>query len=264
MNESNASIATPPARSIGMVDVMRAFLGCRDNLLFVIPCATLIGIGLATGPRWTDVLWFAFGWLVFLPQEWLTHVYILHWRGIKSETSYRWMYRLHYGHHDFPKRDDLMYMPLWLTVPTTVFNLVFFLWFADDLRDSLAAFSGALLGYIVFEWAHLLCHVPIIPKSAMWRKIRDRHLAHHYVNERHWYSVSPPAQFIDSLFGTGGQRQEVEKTGTGRLLLENLDNDWVQRARERFAARSSGDPTQSLIWVRHAELKKAVSPGTVE
>lgn len=256
--DSGYSQGRVPARAgIGWGDAAFAFLRCRDNLAFVLLCASLVATGLASGPRWSDPGWFLLGWLLFLPQEWLTHVYVLHWTRIGSERGYRWMYRLHYGHHDFPRRDDLMYMPPWLTVPMTLANLAMFLWLCDSTRAGLAAFAGAVLGYIVFEWSHLLCHLPLVPRSALWRAIRERHLAHHYVNETLWYSVSPPAQFIDRLTGKAAVRATAARSGRSRLLLAELDQGWLERARDRFAGRSTGDLEQSALWLRHAVLKRA-------
>jgi len=216
------------------------FLSHFDNLLYAIPFAGLVAYGLASGPGIADPVWFVAGWLAFLPQEWLTHVYILHWKGIRDERTYTWMYRLHYGHHDYPKRHDLMYMPLWLTVPMTSLNLGLFWLACPDARSMWAAFAGALGGYLLFEWSHLLCHVPYVPKARIWRDIRDRHLAHHFVTEHRWFSVSPPAQWIDTLARRDGPRSEAARSPTCRFLLEGLDPAWVERARAKFADRSSG------------------------
>ena len=258
--QAQAPVAAPVRTGIGWGDAVLAFLSCRDNLLYVLLCLGLVGAGLASGPRWSDGGWFLLGWIAFLPQEWLTHVYVLHWTRIRGEGSYRWMYRLHYGHHDFPRRDDLMYMPLWLTVPMTLANLALFLWLCPGTRAGLAAFAGAMLGYIVFEWSHLLCHLPLVPRSALWRRIRERHLAHHFVNETRWYSVSPPAQFIDRLTGKAGARAAAPRSGSTRHLIDALDPGWLARARERFAHRSSGDLEQSALWLRHSGLKRGGTP----
>lgn len=243
-------------------DAAIEFLRHRDNLLFFVPCVTLVLVGVVTGLAISDVFWFAIGWLIFLPQEWLTHVYILHWRGgSRNERLYRWMYRLHYGHHDFPRRDDLMYMPLWLTLPMTVFNLALYFLIAPDTRTALAAFAGGLAGYLLFEWSHLLCHVPYSPRTALFKRIRERHLAHHILNEQRWFSVSPPAQFIDRLMRTSGNHQGEPNSTTARFLVPNLDRDWLSRARAALASRSSGDATQSRLWVRHAQNRRVRAAG---
>lgn len=252
--EKPTPIAVVPTADVSLRDVAREFLRHRDNALFVAPCAALILLGAVTGIRPADVLWFAIGWLIFLPQEWLTHFYILHWPGAAwSETYYRWMYRLHYGHHDFPRRDDLMYMPPWLTLPMTAFNLALYFAIAPDTRAALAAFAGGLAGYLAFEWSHLLCHVPYTPKTAWVKKICERHAAHHFVTEHRWFSVSPPAVFIDRLMRTGGARADATSSGSSRFLLADLDQHWLERARAAFAHRTTGDATQSGLWTRYAQ-----------
>lgn len=247
---SPASAATARGHRVTLRSVAAEFARHPDNALFIVlllACATVV---LATDPAWADVLWFLFGWLVFLPQEWLTHVHVLHWRGVRSAWAYRWMYRLHYGHHDLPKRHDLMYMPAWLTLPMTALNFLFFLLVAPDVHDAVAAFSGALTGYLLFEWSHLLCHVPYLPRSAYWCRIRNRHLMHHCINEHLWFSVSPPAQWIDRVTGRRARREDAARSPTTATILPNVPPQWREDARRRFAAGSSGDMEQSGLWLR--------------
>jgi hypothetical protein len=247
---TSPSAAPAPGRHISLWSVAAEFARHPDNALFIglwLLCAAVV---LATGPGWLDIAWFLFGWFVFLPQEWLTHVYVLHWRGVRGERAYRWMYRLHYGHHDLPKRHDLMYMPLWLTLPMTALNFVFFMLVAPDWHSGLAAFTGALAGYLLFEWSHLLCHVPCLPRSAYLREIRNRHLMHHCINEHLWFSVSPPAQWIDRVTGHLARREDAPRSPTTTTILADVPPHWREGARRRFAGGSSGDIEQSGLWLR--------------
>jgi hypothetical protein len=235
--------------------VLREFALPHDNGIFIALLAVAAGFLLAQGLHPLDIFWFAAGWAFFLPQEWLTHVYLLHWVCPRNETVYRWMYRLHYGHHDLPNRDDLMYMPLWLTLPMTACNYGFFLLVAPGVHASNALFAGALTGYLVFEWSHLMCHVPL-PARGAWARIRERHLAHHFVDERRCHSVSPPAQWIDRLCGhrkagegEGGRALHGARSPLCRTIVPQLDPAWTERARRHFARRSSGDLHRSRLWL---------------
>jgi hypothetical protein len=206
------------------------------------------GALLATGPAPRDLAWLVLGWIVFVPQEYFTHVYILHCPLPRSRRLYFWLYRLHYGHHDFPKRDDLMYMPLWLTIPM-MFGNVLLLWLiTPDWRAQAAAFCGTVTAYLVFEWAHLLCHVPYVPKSARWRDARRQHLLHHFYDEKQWFAVTPGMEMMDRLMGSHPEREQLARSPSCRLLGLDAADPWVEQARARFASRSTGSVSCSRLW----------------
>lgn len=245
----------------GLTAVAREFLSHLDNALYVALLLLTLALITQEGWRYQDVLWFALGWLFFLPQEWLTHVYLLHWICPARETVYRWMYRLHYGHHDLPNRHDLMFMPLWLTLPMTLANYLVFALLLPDQRATQAAFGGALLGYLVFEWTHLLCHAPV-PLGGLWSRIRSRHLAHHFIDERRCHAVSPLAQPIDRMTGhrtrgegDPGHTRRNERSPLCRVIVPGLDRAWTARARQRFAHRSNGDLHRSRLWLPAGERR---------
>jgi hypothetical protein len=254
--ESHRQVREPSRRTdrkVELADVLVEFLRHWDNWVFIGPCVT-IAVGLvAFGPRLADLGWFSLGWLLFIPQEYFTHVHILHMRIPRTERGYSWLYRLHYGHHDFPNRHDLMYMPLWLSLPMTLANMALLRLLTPDWLAFLASFCGALTAYIAFEYSHLLCHVPYIPESALWRHVRRRHLLHHFRNEDHWYSVAPLSICMDKLMRSDGKRAHTRRTDTWRYVGLPANHAWIVRARERFAGHSSGDLARSRLWLRQAE-----------
>jgi hypothetical protein len=245
----------PSRGRVSLADVAREYFAYFDNALYVALLLAVLALVAADGLHLQDIGWFLLGWLFFLPQEWLTHVYVLHWICPLHETVYRRMYRLHYGHHDVPNRHDLMFMPLWLTLPMTLANYGLFALVLPDLHSAHSAFAGALFGYLLFEWMHLLCHVPV-PLRGMWLRIKSRHLAHHFIDEKRCYSVSPPAQPIDRMtghrrHGEGDQRDTpaTQRSSMCRTLISGVDPMWTARAREHFAHRSNGDVHRSRLWL---------------
>ena len=241
--------------------VAREFLTHLDNALYVALLLFTLGLVTLEGWRYQDLLWFVLGGLFFLPQEWLTHVHVLHWICPARESVYLWMYRLHYGHHDLPNRHDLMFMPLWLTAPMTLANYGFFALVLPDQRAAHAAFCGALLGYLVFEWTHLLCHAPV-QLGGLCLRIRGRHLAHHFVDEQRCYAVSPLAQPIDLLTGhrahgegDPGSAPRNTRSPLCRVIVPGLDPSWTARARQRFVHRSNGDLHRSRLWLPVSERR---------
>lgn len=235
-------------QTVGLLQVYQEFFRHPDNWLFVMLGFASLCWLVYDGLRLSDLMWFFLGWAVFLPQEYFTHVYVLHRRQPKSKWAYKWLYRLHYGHHDLPKRHDLMYMPLWLTVPMTIGN-IFILWaFTPTPHDHLAAFLGATWAYALFEWTHLMFHTPYIPKNSLWKKLRQKHLMHHFYNEKQWFSVAPLSPCMDWLMTTGQDREVVRRSESCRYLGLHQEHEWVREARAEFAHRSSGTVEASRLW----------------
>jgi hypothetical protein len=249
-----ASTGLPPAHDLPrrsrLLDVHREFLSHVDNWVFIVP-ALAIAIGLlANQPAWSDLLWLACGVLLFIPQEYFTHVYVLHAPLPSRLRAYLWMYRLHYGHHDHPRRHDLMYMPLWLTLPMLAANVGLFWLITPDQRAFFAAFGGALVGYIVFEWSHLLCHVPYVPTSRVWKHVRTQHLLHHFADEQRGFSVAPWSLGMDALMAS--RNDPKRRSANCRHLGLPADHPWLDIARQRFAANTNGDEAASRLWQRIA------------
>lgn len=234
--------------------VLTEFLSHGTNRLYISVLAILLAF-LLIHPQWQLLIGFFLGWGIYLPQEYLTHRFILHAPAPRNERWYRLTYRLHHGHHDLPKRLDLMYIPLWLTIPMILTNGLVYWLFTYELRLTAALLSGALCGYLFFEWCHLVAHVPYVPLTAVGRYMKQLHLRHHYRNETYWYSVSFPAWPTDWLAGTLGDPARVPVTTTHRTLAVSSEDHRVQAARGYFAGCSSGDLEQSGIWLsEHAHV----------
>ena len=241
--------ARPPRRTT-LWDVGLEFLSHADNWVFVAPALAIAAGLLGTGPGGADLLWLACGVLIFIPQEYFTHVHLLHAPLPKRRRVYLWFYRLHYGHHDTPRRHDLMYMPLWLTLPMLAANVALLWWLTPAPRAFWAAFGGALVGYIVFEWSHLLCHVPCVPRSRLWRHVRTQHLLHHFSDEQRGYAVAPWSLVMDRLMGTRTAEGQAPRSPNCRFLGLDAHHPWLAEARAQFAAASNGDATGSRLWQR--------------
>lgn len=235
--------------TVSLSTALRTFIGHMDNWPFLIAPIAMISYLFIVDAGLQYLFWLLLGWLVFLPQEYLTHVFVLHLPAARLRRLYRLQYRLHHGHHDFPKRLDLMYMPLWLTLPMTLMNAGIMALFTTTTEQWLAAMSGALCGYVVFEWFHMLSHVPYRPKSQWLRKIRQKHLWHHHKDHHRWFSVSWPAMPMDWIAGTGGNGRSLPASQQSRLLGLEEQDQRIRDARRYFESQSSGDLSCSNIWL---------------
>jgi hypothetical protein len=222
--------------------------------VFLIPVTIIVPVVIWQGPFLEAAAWFLAGWAVFLPQEYLTHLYVLHFPPPENGWFYRQMYRLHYGHHDLPSRSDLMYMPLWLVLPMLMLNLLIFQFLTPNTHALLSMVGGLIAGYLFYEWTHLFCHLPYQPKTRLGQFVKRRHALHHFRNENVLYSVSAPAIFLDYLAGTA-QVGDAAVGGADRYLGVDENDPRLLESRRLLAAQSTGDLHHSKVWLRHLRAR---------
>ena len=152
---------------------------------------------------------FCFGWiepsfglillgaLLFYLSEYGMHRFAFH----APPLSWPWMrklqHRLHYDHHVEPSRLDLLFLPIWFLVPNLavaagLVALVF------GAAASASALFGMMLAILHYEWVHYVAHIPYQPRTRLGRWIKQYHLRHHFISEKHWFGVSNPT--LDGVF----------------------------------------------------------------
>lgn len=162
------------------------------RLLFAIVLAAL-GVRVALG-AWS--LWdlaVALGWLAFWPlQEWLIHVFILHYRPLTlfGRTLDFKVPKLHRAHHQDPWRLDLVFIPIhvFAFVPFVVGALVLLAPAPPQLVATGAVAYFALS--LHYEWVHFMIHTRYRPRLAYYQRLARNHLLHHFRNEHYWYGVT--------------------------------------------------------------------------
>lgn len=194
-------------------------------------------------------LWVVMGWALYLLQEYLSHVWIFHMPAPRSARLYRWLYRLHMGHHDRPKRLDILSTPIWFTFPVLLVNAALMLAFAPNLLLGSAMLIGLLSGYLLFEWFHLLVHTPYPIRNAWLKMIQRRHLAHHYKNEGRWFTVTPLGSLLDDLFGTGGQVERASSSHNPKNGDLDQDDPRLMEARAHYHRAADGGREESGLWL---------------
>jgi len=75
---------------------------------------------------------------------------------------------------------------------------------------------GMMLAILHYEWVHYVAHIPYQPRTRLGRWIKQYHLRHHFISEKHWFGVSNPA--LDGVFGTFRGPAVSEKSATTRKL----------------------------------------------
>jgi len=155
------------------------------------------------------------GALLFYLSEYGMHRFAFHASPLSWPPARRLQHRLHYDHHVEPGRLDLLFLPIWFLVPnlavaTALLALIF------GAGASASALFGMMLAILHYEWVHYVAHIPYQPRTRLGRWIKQYHLRHHFISEKHWFGVSNPA--LDGVFGTFHGPDASEKSATTRKL----------------------------------------------
>jgi 4-hydroxysphinganine ceramide fatty acyl 2-hydroxylase len=156
------------------------------------------------------------GALLFYLSEYGMHRFAFHAPPLSWARLRKLQHRLHYDHHVEPSRLDLLFLPLWFLVPNlAVAALLVALVFGSEAVGS--ALLGMMLAILHYEWVHYVAHIPYQPRTRLGRWIKQYHLRHHFISEKHWFGVSNPA--LDGVFGTLHGPGAAEKSSTTRKLF---------------------------------------------
>ena len=200
------------------VEALGLFFRHRCNVVLAGLTVGTAGLGLwlvgpAGVPAW--IAWTLAGAALWPLLEYVTHRWVLHAHPLPWAWALRIQRRLHYDHHVDPRRLELLFAPLWFTIPTPLaLGLVY-----GALLPPVAA-AGLMFGHMTtllfYEWIHFLSHVPYQPRSAHFRRLKTLHTRHHFKNEHYWFGVT--ASGMDRLLGTDPEAEAVPTSPTVRAL----------------------------------------------
>lgn len=188
---------------------------------------------------WIPVLTGVAAAIVLYPLAWyLIHRFILHNRSLyKSRwTAASWK-RIHFDHHQDPHRLEVLFGALWTTLPTIAVVTVPVGWLLGGPASAAAALSAGLITTCAYEFAHCVQHLNYKPSNAFLKRIKQRHLAHHFHSERGNYGI---VSFLpDRLFGTWYEgARDIPRSPT----TFNLGYDRGEAARYPYVAELTGAP----------------------
>jgi sterol desaturase/sphingolipid hydroxylase (fatty acid hydroxylase superfamily) len=175
----------------------------NTNIIFPLTIFPLIAIGTIyycvsnkyLGPLETGFV-FILGIVLFTLVEYLMHRYLYHLRS-NNKYALDITYKMHGVHHDHPKDEHRLAMPIPLSL---VISSVFFLLFKVLLGNYVFAFfPGFIIGYTAYLGIHYSVHAFAPPKNFL-KILWIHHARHHYKNSEHAFGVSSP--LWDIIFGT--------------------------------------------------------------
>ena len=173
-------------------EVRREFVRHSSPVLLMVLLAlcALVRVWLG-GLGWADLAVVAALVAVWPVQEWLIHVFILHFQPV-TLFGRTWDFHVpqtHREHHRDPWRLELVFIPLQVYVYTPLLIAA-----AALLLGSPAMAFTFLTVYFAlslhYEWVHYLVHTRYTPKSRLYARLWHNHRLHHFKNEHYWFGVT--------------------------------------------------------------------------
>ena len=198
---------------------VRVFLTHASPQLIALFIAVTATWRLALGNfGWGDLL-VALALVAYFPfNEWLIHVFMLHYKPVKvlGRTVDFYLPRTHRRHHADPWNIYWIFIPrhVHYWTPLTAALILWALWPWKEL--ALTGLTVYLLLGLHYEWVHYLAHIPWCPDVAYYQRRVREHRYHHFRNENYWWGVS--MGLGDRVLGTAPKVDEVGRSGTTSTL----------------------------------------------
>jgi hypothetical protein len=215
-----------------LAEAFRRFFDFLSPRVVAVACAITVPVRLALGD-WTgrDAA-IVLGLVAFWPlQEWLIHVFILHYRPVTvlGGTVDFAVPRSHRRHHRDPWNIDILFIPSHVFLYAIPLQLALWIGLAPTLP---LAFTGLATFFVLtlhYEWVHYLAHTRYRPKSWLYDRLWRNHRLHHCKNEHYWFGVTMLSG--DRLMRTAPALDDVPTSRTCRTLgLEDGLGEGVRAA----------------------------------
>lgn len=156
-------------------------------------------------------------------QEWLIHVFILHWRPrpVLGRTLDFRVPRKHREHHRDPWNYEILFIPFHSFVYSAPILVALWCALAPSLPVAMTGVTAHLLGALHYEAVHFLTHTRVRPRGRHYQRIWHHHRLHHFKSEKHWFGVTTSS--ADRLLGTAPDAESIETSPTARNLFGPLD-----------------------------------------
>ena len=151
-------------------------------------------------------------------QEWLIHIYVLHWRPRKLGpwTIDFELARRHRHHHSDPADLQVGFMPTrTLILAALAHGVVWPLLMPTAGLAWTGVLTVAAIG-LVYEWTHFVVHTTVQPRSEWAKRVFRYHRLHHFKNENYWMGVT--MHLGDRVLGTLPDQKAVPASATARDL----------------------------------------------
>ena len=174
---------------------------------------------------WVDAL-IALAAVAYFPfNEWLIHVFMLHYkpRMMFGKKIDFYLPVTHRRHHADPWNLKWVFIPRHVHALTLPVNLLI-LWALWPWKEWVLTYMTVYLVLgLHYEWVHFLAHVPYCPQNGFLgsyyqRRVRE-HRYHHFRNENYWWGVS--MGLGDRVLRTAPAVETTSRSGTTSTLGMN-------------------------------------------
>jgi hypothetical protein len=191
--------------------------GSPRFLLLVTTTAIVVRVAMQTW-TWSDAALCALIYLLWPVQEWLIHVFLLHFEPIRvGRRTFDFAIPVeHRAHHRDPWNLEILFIPVQgfcVAVPSL---LLIFLGTLPSTTLAVTGLAFYLLMALRYEWVHFLVHTRYRPRSEYFRRLWRSHRLHHCKNEHYWFGVTMLGG--DRLLGTAAEPGQVALSETCRTL----------------------------------------------
>ncbi len=133
---------------------------------------------------------FGLGLFIWTFVEYVMHRFVFHYAPPDKPWAQRMHFIFHGVHHDYPSDAKRLVLPPSVSIPLAtgfyfLFNAIL------PANDIFGFFPGFILGYLFYDISHYAIH-HFNFKGAIWKKIKQHHMLHHYQDPDKGYGVSSP------------------------------------------------------------------------
>ncbi len=141
------------------------FFFFSDIFVMSLVCVCGLGLTLAWANSLVTVAVFLGGVALY------AHRFLFHLPPPKHPFLLKLLKRLHYDHHEDPDKLELLFLPLWYSVPQFVLvgSIVYLV--TGKIAITTTFLSGAVLYHLYYEWKHYIAHRPIKPLTPWGEEI---------------------------------------------------------------------------------------------
>lgn len=182
-------------------------------LVLFVPIMVYTGLHMLQLNTWIALV---IGMAAYAMSEYMVHRFLFHMKTPENNFLLKIIKRLHFDHHVNPKNLNLLFLPLWFSLPNFFIGSTIFYLITSNLQLTLAFLTGLMAYFLYYERKHYIAHKPIQPRTKMGRTIKKAHLWHHFKNENYWFGVTHTS--VDKTLGTYKDQKQVEKSETARNL----------------------------------------------
>jgi 4-hydroxysphinganine ceramide fatty acyl 2-hydroxylase len=139
---------------------------------------------------------FILGVFIWTFVEYIMHRFVFHYAPPDKPWAQRMHFIFHGVHHDYPSDAKRLVLPPSVSIPLAT-GFYFLFKAILPVNYIFGFFPGFLLGYLFYDISHYAIH-HFNFKGALWKKIKQHHMLHHYQDPDKGYGVSSP--FWDKIF----------------------------------------------------------------